>query len=58
MRPENVLLLGVDPKLHNYSPDKTRLFLSQLRERVSGLPGVRSASFSGQCAVKHRGHHV
>jgi predicted permease len=45
MRPENVLLMAVDPKLHNYSPDKTRLFLSQLRERVSGLPGVRSVSF-------------
>jgi predicted permease len=45
MRPENVLLMGVDPKLHNYSPDKTRLFLAQLRERVSALPGVTSVSF-------------
>jgi predicted permease len=45
MRPENVLLLGVDPKLHNYSPDKTRLFLTQLRERVAALPGVTSVSF-------------
>ena len=45
MRPENVLLMGVDPKLHNYSPDKTRLFLAQLRERVAALPGVTSVSF-------------
>jgi predicted permease len=45
MRPENVLLMGVDPKLHNYSPEKTRLFLAQLRERVSALPGVTSVSF-------------
>jgi len=45
MRPENVLLMGVDPKLHNYSPDKTRLFLAQLRERVGSLPGVTSVSF-------------
>ncbi|MBZ5593651.1 MAG: ABC transporter permease [Acidobacteriia bacterium] len=45
MRPENLLLMGVDPKLHNYSPDKTRLFLAQLRERVSAMPGVNSVSF-------------
>ena len=45
LRPENVLLMGVDPKLHNYTPDKTRQFLAQLRERVTALPGVTSASF-------------
>ena len=45
MKPDNILLMAVDPKLHNYSPEKTRQFLSQLREHVSGLPGVRSVSF-------------
>jgi len=45
MKPNNILLLGVDPKLHNYSPEKTRQFLSQLRDRVSALPGVRTVSF-------------
>jgi predicted permease len=45
MKPDNILLMAVDPKLHNYSPQKTRQFLSQLRERVSALPGVRSMSF-------------
>jgi predicted permease len=45
MKPDNILLMAVDPKLHNYSPAKTRQFLSQLRERVSALPGVRSMSF-------------
>ena len=45
MKPDNILLLAVDPKLHNYSPEKTRQFLSQLRDRVSALPGVRSVSF-------------
>jgi predicted permease len=45
MKPDNILLMAVDPKLHNYSPEKTRQFLSQLRERVSALPGVRSMSF-------------
>ena len=45
LRPENVLLMGVDPKLHHYSPEKTRQFVAQLRERVSALPGVVSVSF-------------
>jgi predicted permease len=45
MKPQNVLLLAVDPKLHNYSTEKTRQFLSLLRDRVSVLPGVRSVSF-------------
>ena len=45
MKPQNILLLAVDPKLHNYSTEKTRQFLSQLRDRVSALPGVRSVSF-------------
>ena len=45
LQPENILLMAVDPKLHHYSREKTQQFLSQLRERVSGLPGVRSVSF-------------
>jgi predicted permease len=45
LRPENILLMAVDPKLHHYSREKTQQFLSQLRERVSALPGVRSVSF-------------
>ena len=45
MKPNNILLLAVDPKLHNYSPQKSQQFLSQLRDRVSTLPGVRSVSF-------------
>jgi predicted permease len=44
-KPDNILMMTVDPKLHNYSPEKTVQFLSQLRERVSALPGVRSVSF-------------
>jgi predicted permease len=42
---DNVLMMTVDPKLHNYSREKTAQFLSQLRERVSALPGVRGVSF-------------
>jgi predicted permease len=45
MKPDNIMLMAVDPKLHNYSPEKTRQFLSQLRERVSALSGVRSMSY-------------
>jgi predicted permease len=45
MKPKNILLLAVDPRLHNYSPVMTHQFLSQLRDRVSALPGVRSVSF-------------
>ena len=45
LRPENVLLMAVDPQLHQYSRERARQFLSQLRERLSALPGVRSVSF-------------
>jgi predicted permease len=46
-KPDNILMMTVDPKLHSYSHDKTQQFLSQLHERVSALPGVRSVSFVG-----------
>ena len=42
---EKVLLMSVDPKLHNYSNEKTADFLKQLREKTEALPGVRSVSF-------------
>jgi predicted permease len=45
MRPENVLLMAVDPKLHSYTPEKSRQFIAQLRERVEALPGVRSVTY-------------
>ncbi len=44
-KPGNILVMRVDPKVHNYSPERTVQFLSQLRDRVSALPGVRSVSF-------------
>jgi predicted permease len=46
-KPANLLIMSVDPKIQNYSHDKTVQFLSQLRERVTALPGVRSVSFVG-----------
>jgi len=45
MRPDHVLLMATNPKLSQYSPEKTRQYLAQLRARVSALPGVRSVSY-------------
>jgi predicted permease len=46
-RPTNLLIMSMDPKIQNYSHDKTVQFLSQLHDRVSVLPGIRSVSFAG-----------
>jgi predicted permease len=46
-KPGNILMLSMDPKLQKYSPEQTAQFLSELRRRVTGLPGVRSMSFVG-----------
>lgn len=45
LKPDHILLMAVDPQLHHYSREKTQQFLSQLRDRVSALPGVRSVSY-------------
>jgi len=44
-KPDRVLLMSVDPKLHNYSNEKTAEFLKQLREKTEAMPGVRSVSY-------------
>jgi predicted permease len=46
-KPDNMLMMTMDPKLQSYSHDKTVRFLTQVRERISALPGVRSVSFVG-----------
>jgi predicted permease len=46
-KPENLLIMSIDPKLHNYSHEKTVQFLAQLRERISALPAVHGVSFVG-----------
>jgi predicted permease len=43
-RPENLLVVKVDPIVQGYSSEQTTAFFRQLEERVSKLPGVRSAS--------------
>jgi predicted permease len=45
MRTDGVTFMAFDPKLGHYSPEKSRQFLAQVRERVSAVPGVRSVSF-------------
>lgn len=43
-RSNGLLMMSVDPRLHGYSPEKINQFLTELRRRVSGLPGVISAA--------------
>ena len=43
-RPENLLIGRVDTTAQGYSGERTALFFQQLEERLSNLPGVRSAS--------------
>jgi predicted permease len=43
-RTENLLVVKVDPTAQGYSTERSALFFQQLEERVSNLPGVRSAS--------------
>ncbi len=45
MRTDGLLFMAFDPKLHHYSPEQTKQFLSQLRGRASAVPGVTSVSY-------------
>src|SRR5450631_82588 len=46
-KPDNILIMSMDPKLNNYSHEKSVQFLSQLHDPMAALPGVRSVSFVG-----------
>jgi predicted permease len=43
-RPQGLLSMSVDPRLHGYTPERTVAFLNQLRQRVAALNGVVSAA--------------
>jgi predicted permease len=43
-RSRGLLMMSVDPRVHGYTPERTTQFLTQLRERVSALPGVTSVA--------------
>ena len=45
-RPENLLIARLDTTAQGYSKERSALFFQQLEERVSALPGVRSASIA------------
>ena len=45
MRTDHLLLMTFDPKLHHYSPERTRQFVAQVRQRIEALPGVTAVSF-------------
>ena len=42
-RSRGILMMAVDPRVNGYTAERTTLFLTQLQERVAGLPGVISA---------------
>jgi predicted permease len=42
-RSRGMLIVAVDPRVHGYTAERTTQFLTELRERVSTLPGVLSA---------------
>jgi predicted permease len=46
IRPENTLIMAVDPKTAGYSDERLREFLRQLETRVGAVPGVRSVAAS------------
>ena len=43
-RPENLLVVRVDPAAQGYSKERTTLIFQELEEQVRKLPGVRDAS--------------
>jgi predicted permease len=43
----NVLLVNTNPKFAGYQPERLNALYDRVLSRVSALPGVRSASFSG-----------
>ena len=57
MRTDHLLMMGFDPKLHHYSPDKTRQFLTQLRARVAALRGVTSVSYLDSVPLSFGGNN-
>jgi len=42
-RPDNMLMMSVDPSVHGYTPERTAGFMMQLQQRAAALPGVVSA---------------
>ena len=45
-RSGGVLAMSIDPRLHNYTPERTVHFLAELQRRVAVMPGVVSAAIT------------
>jgi predicted permease len=43
-RSRDLLMMSVDPRVHGYTSERTTQFLTQLREKVSAIPGVLSVA--------------
>jgi predicted permease len=43
-RPNNVLMMSIDPRIHGYTPERTTQFLTQLQANVASIPGVVSVA--------------
>jgi predicted permease len=45
MKADNVIMMVFDPKLNNYTAERNKQFISQVRTRIAALPGVKAVSF-------------
>jgi predicted permease len=45
MKPDGITLLAFDPKLSHYTPERAKLLISQLRDRLTAEPGVEAVTF-------------
>jgi predicted permease len=54
--PQDVLLVGIDPRLAGYTPERLPGLYRELQERVNALPGVRSASLAAYSPMSGTSH--
>ena len=43
-RPRGILMMSIDPRLHGYTSERTVQLLTELRRRITGLPGALSVA--------------
>jgi predicted permease len=54
--PQGISMLSVDPREHGYSPERTIVFLNQLRARMAALPGVTSVACTDAAPLSMAGN--
>ena len=45
-RPQGLLKMSVDPRVHGYSAERTVQFFDQIRQRITALPGVDAVALT------------